>query len=260
MKKLLVMFLALALLSVGCLSLAQPAALAEDGEGVENPIPPIDTPTLEEPLLPAEARVPGDWYGLHHGLLFCLSFQEDGSFTLAVSGSPLEPIRGTWLVEGNCLYLNGTDTEPLLVLDDSLLWEAVGLRFTREMPETFRPTEEFYELTPGDPDGLWRCRYVGAGGVVMEAEALGEDTLLYIEGENVALGGAFGDIPLVFAFEDGAMVARLDEGETKAVLTLRLQMDGVLRLSLETDGEAAGPVDFYLLPQTPANAELPAEP
>ena len=77
-------------------------------------------------------------------------------------------------------------------------------------------------------------------------------------GENVALAGSFfGNVPLVFAFEDGAMVASLGEGDAAVTLSLRLQQDGVLRLTLETNGEASDPVTFYLWPQTPANAELP---
>ena len=255
MKKLLLFCLS-ALLLAGCLGLSQGSALAEPCVRPDGG----ELPPLEESLPPAELRVLGDWYAESRSLLLQLTIREDGGFCFTVPGSGTESAEGTWTVEGNCLYLGSTETEPLLVLDDALLWSSAGLRFTREIPETYTPSEEFFAVSPGDLDGLWKCRFIGVSGLLLEAEALGEDTLLYIEGENVALGGVFGDIPLVFAFEDGAMVARLDEGETKAVLTLRLQMDGVLRLSLETDGEAAGPVDFYLLPQTPANAELPAEP
>ena len=255
MKKLLVMFLALALLSVGCLSLAQPAALAEDGEGVDNPIPPIDIPTLEEPLLPAEARVPGDWYALHQGAVLLLSVKEDGSYSLCFPGAELEPVEGTWTVKDNQLFL-GEAGEGLLVLDGSLLWASAGMVFTREAPESYVPAEEFYDLEPGGVDGLWKCRYVGVGGLTVYAEALSDDTVMYIEGGNVALGGSFfGNVPLVFAYEEGAMTTTLGEGDTAVSLTLRLQQDGVLRLTVET-GKAV-PVIFYLSPQTPANAELP---
>ena len=51
------------------------------------------------------------------------------------------------------------------------------------------------------------------------------------------------------------MTTTLGEGDTAVSLTLRLQQDGVLRLTVET-GKAV-PVIFYLSPQTPANAELP---
>ena len=216
-----------------------PAALLE----------PVEVPTLEEPLLPAAARVPGDWYALHRGAILCLSISEDGAYTLSVPGAELEQARGTWMVESNQLFLDGRETEPLLVLDESLLWEPAGMVFTREMPQAYLPAGEFYDLQPGDLDGLWKCRFLGVGGLTVTAETMSDDTLLYIEGENVALVGSFfGNVPLVFAFEDGAMVARLEEGEVTAVLTIRLQTDGILCLSLETKGEASGPVTFYLLP------------
>ena len=94
------------------------------------------------------------------------------------------------------------------------------------------------------------------GGLTVYAEALSDDTVMYIEGGNVALGGSFfGNVPLVFAYEEGAMTTTLGEGDTAVSLTLRLQQDGVLRLTVET-GKAV-PVIFYLSPQTPANAELP---
>ena len=281
MKKLLAVLLVLTLLlALAACGEETPAPAREDAPDAADPAPapeaapaekpgegapaallePVEVPMLEEPLLPAEARVPGDWYAQHQGAILLLHISEDGAYTLSFPGADLEESRGTWTVESNQLFLDGGETEPLLVLDESLLWESAGMVFTREMPQTYVPAGEFYDLQPGDLDGLWKCRFLGVGGLTVTAESMSDDTVLYIEGENVALGGVFGDIPLAFAFEDGAMVARLDEGETKAVLTLRLQMDGVLRLSLETDGEAAGPVDFYLLPQTPANAELPAEP
>lgn len=224
-----------------------PAALLE----------PVEVPMLEEPLLSAEARVPGDWYALHQGAILCLSLSEDGAYTLSFPGAALEESRGTWTVESNQLFLDGREDEPLLVLDESLLWESAGMVFTREMPQTYVPAEEFYDLQPGDLDGLWRCRFLGLGGLTVSAEAMSDDTLLYIEGENVALAGSFfGNVPLVFAYEKDAVTASLGEGDAAVTLTLRLQQDGFLRLTLET-GDPADSVVFYLSPEAPADAELP---
>ena len=278
MKKLLVMLLALALL----LALAAcgeetpaPAQADEPGAADSAPAPetapeekpgegapaallePVEVPMLEEPLLSAEARVPGDWYALHQGAILCLSLSEDGAYTLSFPGAALEESRGTWTVESNQLFLDGREDEPLLVLDDSLLWESARMRFTREIPETYVPSEEFYDLQPGDLDGLWRCRFLEVGGLTVSAETMSDDTLLYIEGENVALAGSFfGNVPLVFAYEKDAATAFLGEGDAAVTLTLRLQQDGFLRLTLET-GDPADSVVFYLTPETPANAELP---
>ena len=286
MKKLLAVLLVLTLLlALAACGEETPAPAREDEPGAADSAPapeaapeekpgegapaallePVQVPMLEEPLLSAEARVPGDWYALHQGAILLLHIAEDGAYTLSFPGSDLEESRGTWTVESNQLFLDGGETEPLLVLDDSLLWESARMSFTREMPQTYVPAEEFYDLQPGDLDGLWKCRFLGVGGLTVTAESMSDDTVLYIEGENVALAGSFfGNVPLVFAFEDGAMVASLGEGDAAVALTLRLQQDGVLRLTLETGEavEADGPVSpqtvvFYLSPETPANAELP---
>ena len=217
----------------------------------------MKVPRLEEPLLPAAARVPGDWYALHQGAILLLHIDEDGAYTLSFPGADLEESRGTWTVESNQLFLDGREDEPLLVLDESLLWESAGMVFTREMPETYVPSGEFCDLQPGDLDGLWKCRFLGLGGLTVSAETMSDDTLLYIEGENVALAGSFfGNVPLAFAYEKDAATASLGEGDAAVTLSLRLQQDGFLRLTLET-GDPADSVIFYLSPQTPANAELP---
>lgn len=237
-----------------------PEAAPEEKPGEGAPaalLEPVEVPMLEEPLLSAEARVPGDWYALHQGAILLLHIAEDGAYTLSFPGADLEESQGTWTVESNQLFLDGREDEPLLVLDESLLWESARMSFTREMPQTYVPAEEFYDLQPGDLDGLWKCRFLGVGGLTVTAESMSDDTVLYIEGENVALAGSFfGNVPLVFAFEDGAMVASLGEGDAAVTLSLRLQTDGVLRLSLET-GDPADSVVFYLSPEAPANAELP---
>ena len=279
MKKLFVVLLALALLlalaACGEEPLAPETGPTEPVEAVEptEPAPeealggdapaallePVEYPKLEEPLLPAASRVPGDWYALHQGAILCLSLSEDGAYTLSFPGTDLEESRGTWTVESNQLFLDSEGTEPLLVLDESLLWESAGKVFTREKPETYVPAELFYDLQPGDLDGLWICRFLGVGGLTVYAEAMSDDTVLYIEGENVALGGSFfGNVPLTFAYENGAATAALSEGDTLAALTLRLQQDGVLRLTVETGGPADSVV-FYLSPEAPANAELPED-
>jgi predicted small lipoprotein YifL len=276
MKKLLVMLLSLALLlALAACGEETPAPAREDEPGAADPAPdaapeekpgegapaallePVEVPMLEEPLLSAEARVPGDWYALHQGAILLLHIAEDGAYTLSFPGADLEESRGTWTVESNQLFLDGGETEPLLVLDESLLWESAGMRFTREMPQTYVPAEEFYDLQPGGLDGLWSCRFLGVGGLTVSAETMSDDTLLYIEGENVALAGSFfGNVPLVFAYEKDAATASLGEGDAAVTLTLRLQQDGFLRLTLET-GDPADSVVFYLSPEAPANAELP---
>ena len=280
MKKLLAVLLVLTLLlALAACGEETPAPAREDAPDAADPAPApeaapaekpgegapaallelVEVPRLEEPLLPAAARVPGDWYALHQGAILLLHIAEDGAYTLSFPGAALEESRGTWTVESNQLFLDGREDEPLLVLDESLLWESARMSFTREMPQTYVPAGEFYDLQPGDLDGLWKCRFLGVGGLTVTAESMSDDTVLYIEGENVALAGSFfGNVPLAFAYEKDTATASLGEGDAAVTLSLRLQQDGFLRLSLET-GDPADSVIFYLRPQTPANAELPEE-
>ena len=233
----------------------EPVSMPDTVPAPEALIAPTEFPLLEEPPLPAALRVPGDWYALHQGVLLQLSVKEDGSFVLGIPGAVETQTAGTWRVEDNSLWLGDEETEPLLVLDDSLLWASAGLSFTREQPQTYVPAEEFYDLQPGDADGYWVCRYAELGGVRMPAEAMGGGTALVIEGENVALGGDFfGDLPLVFSYEDGGMLAAVGEA-APVTLAIQLQQDGFLRLTLRTADDET--VIFYLSPQTPADAELP---
>ena len=209
---------------------------------------PAEFPLLEEPPLPAALRVPGDWYALYGGMSLQLSVREDGSFVLGVPGAPEAQTEDTWRVEDNSLWLGDEETEPLLVLDDSLLWASAGLSFTREQPQTYVPAEEFYDLQPGDADGYWLCRYAELGGVRMPAEAMGGGTVLVIEGENVALGGDFfGDLPLVFSYEDGGMLAAVGEA-APVTLAIQLQQDGFLRLTFRDD---SGDIVFFCSPASP---------
>ncbi len=269
MKKLLAILLALGLLCcAGCGQTEPPAAPAEAApepapaaEAADEPMPdtapasedltePAEIPLLEEPPLPAALRVPGDWYAMYQAVPLQLSVNEDGSFVLAVPGSAAEPQKGTWRVEDNFLWL-GEDSEPLLVLDDSLFLASVGISFTREQATVYAPSEEFWDVESGDLDGYWVCRYVNSGGVLVPADVRGDDTVLYIEGENVALGGDFfGDLPLAFGFEDGGMIAAVG-ADTSVSLTIRLQQDGFLRLTLRDD---YGDTVFFCAP-----ASLPEE-
>ena len=84
-----------------------------------------------------------------------------------------------------------------------------------------------------------------------EAQALHEDTFVYIEGTNVALGGErFGDVIRVFSAADGALT--LTEGE--ATISLQLQQDGFLRLTVA----GPEPATLYLMP-APIPGQAPAQ-
>lgn len=207
---------------------------------------------LPEEYLPLSQRVLGDWFAEQAGLVIALSLTEDG-YTLSIPGT--DPQAGQWEEKDGMVVLDGDGESALLVLDDVLRLDALGLLFTREQPLTYVPADLFADASEGAFDGLWRAQFVAVGSGetagTMLAEAAEEDAFVYIEGTNVALGGRrFGDVIRVFTPVEGAMT--LTEGE--ATVTLQLQQDGFLRLTVV----GPEPVTIYLMPALIPGQELPA--
>lgn len=221
-------------------------------EGEQTPPPPPPEPEYE-PLpaeyLPLSERALGDWYAEISGLPIRLTLSEDGAYALLVPGS--EPLAGVWAEADGQLILDGEEESPLLVLDDVLRFDALGLIFTREKPETYAPAEPLTGATAALYDGHWRAHFVALGEGTILAAALEEDTELYIEGDKLATNGArFGLKQYAPAFADGALTFTTDQGQ----VTLQLLQDGFLRLTLAGDA----PATLYLL-SIPLPGQTPAE-
>lgn len=179
---------------------------------------------LPEAYLPLSQRVLGDWYADAAGRMVTLTLNEDGAYALAVPGQ--EPQAGQWTAEDGQVLLDGEDKTALLILDDALRADALDLLFTREQPLVYVPADLLTDAPEGALDGLWRAQFVAVGDGTMLAEAAGEDAFVYIQGTNVALGGArFGNVIRVFTPDAGALILP-EEG-----LALQLQQDGFLRLT-----------------------------
>ena len=183
---------------------------------------------LPEEYLPLSQRVLGDWYADQAGLVIALSLAEDG-YTLTVPGT--DPQAGQWEEKDGMVVLDGDEGSALLILDDVLRMDALGLLFTREQPLTYVPADLVADAPEGAFDGLWRAQFVAVGSGetagTMLAEAAEEDAFVYIEGANVALGGTrFGNVIRVFTPDAGALTLP-EEG-----VTLQLQQDGFLRMTL----------------------------
>ena len=183
---------------------------------------------LPEAYLPLSERVLGDWFADQAGLMITLSLREDG-YTLSAPGT--DPQAGQWEEKDGMILLDGDQEGGLLVLDNALRMDALGLLFTREQPLTYVPADLVADAPEGAFDGLWRAQFVAVGSGetagTMLAEAAEEDAFVYIEGTNVALGGRrFGNVIRVFT-PDGGGLTLPEEG-----VTLGLQQDGFLRLTL----------------------------
>lgn len=249
MKKLFLILLAgLLILSLGCSQDAKkeetpaPAAQSEPAPAEKNEQPaaepePTKPPAPEDPedeplkeTVPLAVSLPGDWYAEYKGMTVQLTLKEDGSYTLVVPGIG-DPTDGDWSLTDDLLYMDGDTADPLVPLGSEILWESAAMRFTKEKPEIYAPAEVNAEAKEGSFNGYWKAKYIGQEEAIALASALGDDTDLYIEGTNVALGGSlFGDIATQFTLENGALTLSI-EG---AKVTIELLKDGLLRLTLDT--------------------------
>ena len=252
MKKWFILLLAaLLLLAVACKKTEEPAAQtpqsdpgtaapaseatpapasAEDTVEPEPTRPPAPAEPEYDPLpeeyLPLEERVLGDWYADEAGLVITLTLTEDG-FMLSVPGET--PMTGTWEAKDGVIVLNGDGENPLTPLGEALIWDEADLLFTREQPTAYVPAAVFADAKEGDFDGFFKAQFVAVGEGTILAAAAEEDAYVYIEGTNVALGGArFGNVIKVFTTVPGALTL----AEPDLSVKLEMQQDGFLRMTL----------------------------
>ena len=80
--------------------------------------------------------------------------------------------------------------------------------------------------------GYWVARYADLNGETALIEALGFETDIYVEGKRAALGGKlFGDVIADMSYANSALTCEAGGGK----LTLEMQQDGFMRLTLVTD-------------------------
>ena len=228
MKKLLALGLTIALMLLFVLSLAM----------AESPAP--------------ETALTGDWFGETQGMILQLTLKEDGSYTAAFPAREGSEAAGTWEFRDGFLYLDGSDVPAVNVLgEDVLKWTELDTFLRREVPLVYTPAEPAADVPADVYNGTWKALYVSAEGAMLMADTLGEPTGAYIEGTNVALTGPLtGEAVLEMTFAEGGL--RWTQGD--AEITLQLQQDGILRMTL-------GDVKVYLMllvadaPDVPAAAE-----
>ena len=200
----------------------------------------------------------GEWYGELQGLVLKLTLNEDGTYFAEVVPQPDQSAEGTWIFTDGFLYLDGSETPTINVLgDDVIKWISFDIFLRREAPETYTPAEVMAEAQAEWLAGCWKAQYTGVNGAMLLSEAVGDNTVIYIEGTHLVTSGElFGNSVLDMSWTDGALSCDM-EGTT---LTLQLQQDGFLRLT--SAGEQA--VTLYLLPTyvegLSAEPEAAAEP
>ncbi|MBR6406013.1 MAG: hypothetical protein IKS18_07485 [Lachnospiraceae bacterium] len=188
-----------------------------------------------EPDLLPEAAFYGGWYARVKNMAFLLTLSEDGSYAAGFPALPGDPETGTWKYADGMIYLNESEDFPILVLGEDLLQaDHLDALFSREVIEDYTPGELITETELQEFSGYWISTFVVQGDAILPAENLQDDTDIYIEGTNVALGGSlFGDVIREFVYEENALVfTQSDEAGNSMTVKLELLDDGFMRMSV----------------------------
>lgn len=175
----------------------------------------------------------GDWYGILHGLTLVLTLQEDGTYTLIYPEVSKEPTQGTWVLDDGFMYMDGETLPSISVMREVLSWTVPAVLFEREAQETYKPAEVDTEAVPEDFSGYWESTYIDLDGALLRASELLDNTFIYIEGTNAALGGSiFKDVIAEFIFADAAMTYEETNGNMSIEIKMQLLEDGMLSVAL----------------------------
>ena len=194
--------------------------------------------------------IAGAWYTDLSDVPVEMNLEDDGTYTISIPGCT--PETGTWELRNELVYLNGSETPAFSVKGETLAWEDASTVFTREKTAGYTPAEVAADIPAECLNGYWTSIYVDVKGTAYPAAALNDRTDLYVEGNYAVLGGpVFGDVVVKMEPEGGALVSR-NEGLT---VTIQLQTDAVLRLTMSVEGED---LIWYLEPGS-IPAEMPEE-
>ena len=237
------------------LVLALCAVLAACGEMNTINIDPAASPNTITNIVPDPEAPPaegsglsGDWYSQQYGLIICLSLDKEGKYVMTMPALDKKTAEGTWRLEDELIYLDDELIPDFSVEKDMLKWIDAEMIFSREMPEVYAPGN-VVSARSGDLDGYWKSAYVKLGDADVSAQILDDNTDIYIEGSNVALGGAMLlDSLAKFEFEKGVLSLTLGENADATAIMIQLQDDGMLRLTVGSDGPSVLILEKNLLP------------
>ncbi|MBR5968741.1 MAG: hypothetical protein IK016_00180 [Lachnospiraceae bacterium] len=262
------LFAASCIFITSCGAQTEPAELPATTESTEEAV----QETLKEANdYGATEAVAGAWYDKLGGIPVCLELSPDGSYTFGIAGNArtrgdAELDTGSWTICGDAITLDKEEDTPIRVMRElseegadkdisweqlvaaeaekevlALRWPAMELTFTREEPFVYEAAEIVKDAELKDLEGYWACAFVEADGIMVDAYVFDEGTDVYIEGEQVILGGAmFGDVIVDFEYADGML--RTDYGQVDPMsIRLMAQQDGLLRMTLDegTENEMA---------------------
>ena len=186
------------------------------------------------------ADVTGDWYGNLNSVPVKMTLSADGTYALSIPGYEAE--TGTWEERDGYVFLDGSETPECRIIGDKLFVDGLLTFFDREQQDLYTPAALTGEIPTEAWRGYWVCAYVDVDGTAYPASLLNDKTDLYVEGTSAILGGrVLRDIQVKMESADGALRCEA-EG---ASVTLQMQEDGFLRMTLTVDGEN---LVWYMLP------------
>ena len=225
MKKMVIMLLAL-YMAVGLTACGnsggETAETQEETAGVE---------PAEE--FGPEDEYAGAWYGVAGGMEMVLDLNADGSYVMTYAGGEE---TGSWSLSDDGIVLDEDETATLTLEGTQLLWPGSNVCFSREPSAAgiYTPAELLAGMDAEAFNGYWKSGFVEVAGAILTAESVNEVTDVYIEAPRAALGGPlFGDVIVDMTEENGTLVYA--EGDVS--VTLALQEDGLMRMTLENGGE-----------------------
>ena len=178
------------------------------------------------------ADITGDWFGNLNGIPVKITLGADGIYAVSITGD--EPETGNWEEQDGYIYLNGSETPEYCVIGDKLFLNELLTFFSREQQDIYTPAAPTAEIPTEAWRGYWVSAYVDVDGTAYPSSLLNDKTDLYVEGTSAILGGpALQDILVKMESSDGALKCETES----AAVTLQMQEDGFLRMTLTVDEE-----------------------
>ena len=204
-------------------------------------------------LIPAMADdidVTGEWYTTMMGVPMTLVLNADGTGSMTVPGQEGEA-AATWTLEGDQITITSNDSPASgTATSDSITLAADGMEmiFTREPVEAITVADVKADAAAEEFYGDWTFTYMEAEGLIVDVSAFGlafpnvrlaEGTVEFVAAsEEDFYAAIFNMLGLASTYEDGVLKLASTAENATSNGTIEMLQDGMLKVTLEMDGEA----------------------
>ncbi len=240
------------------------------------------------------ADVEGTWYGSLYGMNMTVVLNGDGTYISNMDLSPEDITEGTWKIQDETVILDvDSDQETAMTWQDGVLSmndNGIEVDLTREPVQNFTPAEAVSDPALEDFGGDYTVTKIDFQGLVMDADMIGINMNIVIDGDKVTLNSPAMDLEntkIKCVLEDGTLKYVDSEAgdeessaeEESEYFRLQLLQDGMLRADMYLSGEQvvmyaadtasieteenpdadSAPQDAETAPEADAAAEVPEE-